>query len=409
MFRLLLATLCGALACVAQTGRWSGRGFLENRTLFYPHEGQTDDTQSIDELFLRYEATFRLSDSWLVVGGVDAQADTHDQVERSWHVSWDDRGLSRPALALRTASLQYTHGPFRIEAGKQILHWGVMDLLPTTDRFAPRDYLSPSGSDYLGLWAVRAVLDTGPRSLELIYSPRFTPSRAPLQDQRWLMLPALSPLFTYRFRGVEYPGGPQLGARYHQVRSPFEYSLCFYEGFDSLPALPSQTNFIRRIVDYRAIYPKIRMLGADFTLPWRGLLWKAESSYVMSPSPYSHNVWTYAVEAEKAWNRLQLSAGYVGEFVTDDRSFTAVPIDRALRKSFHGAVNYALTPRQTLSAEWYLRQSASAFITRAVYARKLIGPLQASLGWNWIAGEKDDPIGRYYVDSFLSLQFRYSF
>jgi hypothetical protein len=402
--RLLLAILCGALACAAQTGRWSGRGFLENRTLLYPQPGRSDRTQAVDELFLRYESTFRLSDSWLVIGGVDAQTDTHNQVERSWHLSWDDRGLSRPAFALRTASLRYTRGPFRVEAGKQILHWGVMDLFPPTDRFAPRDYLSPSGSDYLGLWAARAVVDTGKLGLELVYAPRFTPSRAPLEGQRWFMLPQLS-LFTYRFRGVEYPGGPQLGARFHQVRSPFEYSVCFYQGFDTLPALPSQTNFIRRTVDYRAIYPKIRMLGADFTIPWRGLLWKAESSYIMSPSPYAHNIWTYAVEAEKAWSGLHLSAGYVGEFVTDDRTFSAVPLDRAMRKSFHGAVNYATT-RQGIFVEWYLHQSAEAFIARIKYKRKLKGPLEAEAGWNWIEGSNGNPIGRYNVNSYLNLQLR---
>jgi len=407
--RLGLIACTLVAACLAQSAAFEQGGFLENRALFYPRAGVTDQTQRIDELLLRWEARLRLSEGWRIFVGIDAQTDTHNQVERTWHLSWDDRGIARPDWALRTAFLQYTHGVFRLEAGKQVLHWGVMDLFPPTDRFAPRDYLSPSGSDYLGIWAARAVIDSGTHSLELIYGPRFTPSRAPLIGQRWVLLPPFSPLFTYRVDAPEYPGGPQLGLRYHEVRSPFEYSLYFYQGFQTLPSLPSQVNFLRRTVDYLPVYPQVRMLGADFTMPWRGLLWKAESSYETSASAYSHNIWTYEAQVEKSWDKLQLEGGYSGEFVTDDRDFAALAIDRSLRKSFTGKVVWTPTAKQSLSGEWYLRQTGAAFITRIVYSRRLADSLRASVGWNWITARKNDPIEPYSVNSFLSLQLRYSF
>ena len=407
--RLAAAVVGLSWAGIAQTSPWSYRGFLENRTFYYPRATETDSAHWVNETLLRFEGSVRLRDGFSVAAGVDAQTDSNNQVDRAWHFSWEDRSLRRPPLALRTFQLRYAHGPFRIEAGKQVLHWGVMDFSSPTDKLAPREYLNPSSADFLAAFAVRAVADTGPHSLEVVYLPRFTPSRIPLERRRWLILPDEFASYEYHSTGVSYPGGPQFGARYHRIASPYEYSFCFFEGFKNLPTLLYDKDEVHKQLTYQMLYPKMRMVGADFTWPWRNLLWKTESTYVIAASPYLSSTWTYALQAEKVRDKWQLVLGFSGDLRTTERRFTTWDLDRAARQSVSGHVAWNPSPKHTLTGEWFLHPNAKAFVTRILYSRNFRAGFRASAGWIWIGGSDSDPLARYRVDSYLTLQFRYSF
>ena len=409
--KLRLAWVPAALAaaCAAQTGAWSYRGFLENRALYYPSATANDQVRLVDETLLRVEGKLRLPGGFGLSAGLDAQTDSDNQVTRAWRFSWDDRTAQRPPLALRTMSVHYTRGPFRIEAGKQILHWGQMDFSSPTDKLAPRDYLNPASADYLGAFAVRAVVDTGPRSLELVYLPRFTPSRIPLTDSRWLILPAEFDGYTYRPQGVQYPGGGQVGVRYHQIVSPYEFSVCYFAGYKTLPTFLYDKDPIKLNLNYQTLYPKMQMVGADFAAPWHGLLWKVESSYIRSESSYLSGNWTYALQAEKTGDKWQWALEVAGDKLTETKRPNTLDADRATRDAVSGHVAWTPTPRQTVSAEWFLHPNGKAFITRILYSRNLYSTLRAIGGFLWIGGSQSDPLARYNVNSYLTLQLRYSF
>ena len=392
-----------------QTGIWWQRGFVENRTLYYPQPAKNDSTLWVNESLLRWEFGLRLGGSWKIYGGLDAQTDTHDQVLRSLHLSLFDRDLKRPPFALRTLFAQYTRGPFRLEAGKQVLRWGVADLFPPTDTFAARDALSPSGADYLGTWAVRGVYDSGPGSVEILYFPRFTPSRAPLAEQRWVIAPASTAFYRLRFEGVEYPGGPQFGVRYHRILSPVEFSGCYFEGFQNFPSLPVTYLVLPRILEYRGVYPKNRMVGADVTAPWRGVLWKAESSYTRSLTNLADDYWVFVVQAERLRDKWQWTAGYTGAFRVEDRHTSQLPVNRSFTKSFSGRVSWSPISKNLLSAESFLQQNGKAFVCRLLYSRELARSFRATAGYIWITGSPDELIGTYHINSYATMQFRYSF
>jgi hypothetical protein len=407
---LLIAAVVGLTpGAPAQDSRGWVRGFLESRSVFYPAEAENDPTCFVNENLLRVEGARRLGSNWKLEGGVDAQVDTHQQAQRTLHLSWFDRDVERPAFAVRSLFAEYRRGPFRISAGKQLLRWGVADLFAPTDRIAAHDALNPSGADYLGVWAVRAVADTGPNSLELIYLPRFTPSRAPLLHQRWVVLPEGARHFQLRFKGVQYPGGPQFGARYHAIRSPVEFSLSYFDGFQNLPSLPNRTLYLQRILEYRAVYPRTRSLGGDFTVPWRGVVWKAEAAYSSTPTEYTDNFVTYVVQAERLREKWQLMVGYTGTNVVETRYNTGLSVDRAFSRAFTGRASWTPRPRNTFSGEWFLQQNGKGFIGRWLYSRSLGRSLRLTGGYIRIVGAEDELIGRYEKNSHITLQCRYSF
>ncbi len=110
--RLVVVALC-LPAAWAQDAAWQSRGFLENRSVFYPREAANDRTQWVNEWQLRWEGGLRLTQRWKLQGGLDAQTDTHNQVQRSWHLSWWDRDLRRPAFAVRSLVAEVLRQPIR--------------------------------------------------------------------------------------------------------------------------------------------------------------------------------------------------------------------------------------------------------------------------------------------------------
>ena len=49
-------------------------------------------------------------------------------------------------------------------------------------------------NDFLAVTAARLTYERGSETLDLVYAPRFTPSRIPLVSQRWVVLPEGLPL-----------------------------------------------------------------------------------------------------------------------------------------------------------------------------------------------------------------------
>jgi hypothetical protein len=171
----------------------------------------------LGETFLRYEASHKFA-SWLKLSSVvDARFDSHRQAERELRLDVIDRRFQRPALSLRRLSATLHKRKLTAEIGRQFIRWGKADILNPTDRFAPKDFLSVIDSDFLGVTAARATYESGGHTIDLVWQPFFTPSRAPLINQRWTVLPAEAQGIRIVDRGARYPGGSQYGARYNHI------------------------------------------------------------------------------------------------------------------------------------------------------------------------------------------------
>src|SRR6185436_6719296 len=158
---LITKALCDALCvCVVSLvasrydgigGMWSAdvaaqtltqRGFVEGSGLLFPQEAPNDPTRLVEDLIVRDEVFYKPVFWIQFAAGLDLRANSHDQVEHSWRVSYWDRGVRRPRLSVRRLSATLTHDRFTVDVGKQFIRWGKTDIVTPTDRFAPRDFLN---------------------------------------------------------------------------------------------------------------------------------------------------------------------------------------------------------------------------------------------------------------------------
>jgi len=148
---ILLAVLC--LPGFSQS--FNQRGFIESGLELYPETAPNDRGHAVDENLLRYQASYKALPWLRLAGAFDARFDTHEQVERTAHLDWQDRSLERPSLALREFNATITKNRLTAEFGKQFIRWGKADILNPTDRFAPKDFLTVTDPDFLAVLAAR--------------------------------------------------------------------------------------------------------------------------------------------------------------------------------------------------------------------------------------------------------------
>jgi hypothetical protein len=337
-------------------------------------------------------------------------------VERSLRLDLQDRALRRPTFALRRASFQYTRGRFTFEAGKQFIRWGKADILNPTDRFAPRDYLSVvDNNDFLGVLAARAQYETRGTTVDLVYTPRFTPSRTPLINQRWANLPESISGIPVRFGDLptRFPGAGQFGVRVDHVGRGYDASVSYFEGFNHLPLIqPIALSSLLRppvIVGLERFHPRIRMTGADLSVPLPWITLKGEAAYFASPTPQADEYVLYVIQAERQAGEWFFVGGYAGEAVTERRNPLDFAPDRGLTRAFLGRAGYTIDTRRSVALESAVRQNGDGLWLKFEYSQ-LLGQHWRATAWSTlIRGEATDFLGQYRRNSHLGLALRYSF
>jgi hypothetical protein len=395
-----------AAAVCAAAQDFSQRGTLEYRGWLFPQVAENDSGHAIGETLFRYEFSRTLVGPLKLFGTTETRMDTHRQVERRFYVNFGDRRRQRPPFSIRQASVLYNRGRFTAEAGKQLIRWGKADVLNPTDRFAPRDFLSVVDSEVLGVLAGRAVWEGPSDSLEVVVQPRFTPSRLPLVNQRWTVLPD-------ELRDVpleltsRYPGGSQFGIRWNHLGSGYEASLSYYDGHHYLPLF--EGSLTASGVRVQQFFPRLRTAGADAAVPLRWLTLKSEAAWFTSATPQADEYVLYVLQAERQFGEASVVAGYAGEAVTKRRNPFGFAPDRGLARSFLGRAGYTLDPRRSVAAEWAVRQNGNGVWTRFEYSHELRKGWRVIASFTLIRGAPEDFLGQYRRNSNLNLLFRYSF
>ncbi len=405
---LLLLALCFLLPAkgfcqIAQ------RGFFETYLDMYPQTAPRDSGRLVSEAMLRYEPELKLNSHFAFHGGLDARVDTHRQDERSLHLDYWDRSSQRPAFSIRQLSASYFKGPVTIEVGKQFIRWGKTDILNPTDRFAPRDYLQVVRTDYLAVTAARFTLAAQSQSLDLVFSPRLTPSRIPLINQRWFVIPEAERDLPLQDGGARYPGGAQFGARWNRVGRLLEYSFSFYHGFNNLPLLepfvhpqPLQIDVVRR-------YPAVRTYGGDVAAPIHWLTLKAESAWFQARSHQTDDYLLYVVQLERQSGEWLFIGGYAGEYVTASRNVLAFDPTRSLSRSFVLRASLTIDTNRSLAFEALARQNGKGLYAKAEYSQAIGAHFRLTATFVLIRGSDSDFLGQYHRNSFAEPAMRYSF
>lgn len=404
--RLALAWLVG---CCLLAQDFTQRGFIETRSDVFPETAPNDSGHILGGALFRWEPAYRVSPELRIQASFDARADTHWQTERSWRLDWLDRSLRRPAFSVRRLSATWHRGEFTVEAGRQFIRWGKADILNPTDRFAPKDFLSVTNTDFLGVTALRATWERQGDTLDLVWTPVFTPSRAPLPNQRWTVLPAEARSIPFRDLGSRYPGGPQFGARWNHVASGYEYSLSLFDGYNHLPLLDTKLSLAPLGVDVQRYYSKLRMYGGDAAVPLKWLTLKGEAGWFTSSTAQADEYVQYVVQAERQSGEWAFVGGYAGEKVTRKRFPAEFAPDRGLTRAFLGRASYTIDANRSVAFETAVRRNGAGSWLRGEYSHAFGQHWRATAGVTWIRGDEADFLGQYHRNSYFSLAARYSF
>src|SRR5213593_3915994 len=197
------------------------RGFADARGTFFPQDAPNDTTNAVGDFLLR-EEVFLKAAPWVQFGaGIDVRANSHDQVDDRWTLDLSDRGARRPRLSVRRLTATIARGWLTVDAGKQFIRWGKADIVNPTDRFAPRDFTNVVDAGFLAVTGVRGVAQIENETLEAVWVPRFTPSRVPLANQRWTVVPADAAPIPIVDAGSVLPDGRETGLRWGHTGSGF--------------------------------------------------------------------------------------------------------------------------------------------------------------------------------------------
>jgi len=401
----LLAALC--MPSAAQN--FNQRGFLETDLRLYPETAPNDSGRVVDYNLLRYEASYKALPWLRFAGSLDAQLDTHQQVERTLHLDWQDRSLQRPALSAREFNATLTKGKLTAEFGKQFIRWGKADILNPTDRFAPKDFLTVTDPDYLAVLAARVTYDTGSDSFDLVWQPRFTPSRTPLLNQRWTVFPEVLEGIPVVDLGSEFPGRSSFGGRWNHTESAFEFSASFYDGFNYLPVFQGGLNPLGTAVDFLRIYPELRLYGTDSAIPLRWFTVKTEAAYYTSPDRQQDDYVIYVVQIERQIKELLIVAGYAGDAITARTPTVQFSPELGFARAVLAHAQYTIDSNRNVAVDAAIRQNGAGSWLRAEYSQAFGQHWRATAGYSWIRGQDSDFLGQFHRNSFALLALRYSF
>jgi hypothetical protein len=408
----LVAAVVGCGAGRAGAQHLTQRGFVDVRGIYYPQTSGPDDGHGGVDALARYEPAWEIRPWLRVAGTLDARADSRGLTDREWDLDWQDRGLKRPSLSARRLQATLSRGGLTLDLGKQFIRWGKTDILNPTDRLAPRDFLEVTDSEFLGVTAARLVYERGPDTLDLVWVPLFTPSRAPLLDSRWVVLPPETSGVMLVDLGAALPGGSQYGVRWNRIASGYEFSLCFYDGFNHLPLIDAGLQ-APGVAALTRVHPAQIVIGGDLAVPVPWFTLKGEAAYFRGDEdgaePRSDDYILYVVQLERFIGEWSLVGGYSGEEVLTRRSALAFAPDRGLTRAIVGRVGYTIDTNRSVAVEAAVRQNGDGTWLKGEYSHAAGQHWRTTVTASLIRGEPDDFLGQYSRNSHATLAVRYSF
>ena len=394
-------------ACHAQD--FKQRGFIETALSVYPEKAPNDSAHALGEALFRYEASYRVRPWLRFEGGLDARFDTHQQVDRELRLDWQDRTLRRPSLAVRELKATLSKGRLTAEFGKQFIRWGKADILNPTDRFAPKDFLSVTDAGFLAVTAARIVYDTGSDSVDIVWQPRFTPSRTPLINERWTVLPAGLTGVDLHDLGSDVPGRSSFGARWNHIGAGYEVSASFYDGFNSLPVFRGGLDAAGTGIDFLRSYPALRLYGADAAVPLRWFTVKTEAAYYTSPDKLQDEYMIYVIQLERQIKEFAVVAGYAGDVVTTQRGLLQFSPEHGFARAVLAHAQYTIDSNRSVALDTAVRQNGRGSWVRSAYSQAIGQHWRVTAGLTWIRGDEGDFLGEFHRNSYAMMVVRYSF
>lgn len=327
---------------------------------------------------------------------------------------------------LREAYLDYSTGDFDFQLGRQIVTWGVGDLLFINDVF-PKDWVSFfSGRplEYLkkGADGVRVRYSGELFNAELLAIPFFRPDSVPDAGRFSLFDPFAAVTTRVEERPSATPGNTELALRLYRRTWGFDTSLYAFKGFWETPSMrPNQLAAPSRVMIF---YPRLSVFGASAQGNFfRGVL-SLEAGYYDSRQDRAGSDATIpnsqirflAGYQQQAWEDATIGVQYYVEIMQHHAAYLAslpagFPAQKRYRDTFTLRIEQLLlhqTLRLSLFA--FYGRAEKDYLVRPLVSYAFSDRLHVSLGANIFGGKRNTTfLGQYDKDDNVDLTARYDF
>lgn len=168
-------------------------------------------------------------------------------------------------MEIREGYADFTSSSYDLRLGRQVITWGLGDLIFINDVF-PKDYeafFSGRPLEYLkkGVDAIKLGMYPAFASLELIVIPFFEPNNYPANNRFWMFDPMSAVTNRREEEPVTKIDNTEVALRVYRDMAGFDGSIYFYRGFYRQPSmLPDSMTMPAKIT---LIYPELSVYGAS--------------------------------------------------------------------------------------------------------------------------------------------------
>lgn len=335
-------------------------------------------------------------------------------------LAWDHLGRQDQS-ELREAYVDYSASQWDMRIGRQIVTWGLGDLVFVNDVF-PKDHealFAGRPLDYLkrGVDAVKLGAYPEFANFELVLSPTFRESRIP--DARRFHL--YDPMPAVTTRGTARPGQGDVGLRVYRDIAGWDTALYLYRGFQRTPSMRPDSMSAPTRIDY--FYPQLSVYGVSASgRAGEGVL-SLEAAYYDSRQDRSGSDFTvpnsqtrllagYQIQAA---DDLSLSFQYYAEYMHDYAAYrAALPAGFPVDRRWSHTVTTRLTQfflHQTLRLSVYAsyNESNGDHFVNPELRYSFTDRVWGAVGANLFGGKPWGQFGQLARDDNVYLQMRYEF
>lgn len=415
---LLYGLVCsgpwGPPAAAAQEGEWPFHGFVQANWSIRTTGARGEALETAD--FLLGEERLQLElERYSASGTAGFRLKTdffHDALAR------------RADLEVREAYLDAVLDPVGLKLGRQIVTWGVGDLLFINDVF-PKDYAAffsgrplqylKVGVDALEL-GVRSALASG----ELVLIPSFEPDRMPAPD-RFVLFDPFGGLPRVEERPELRLSNAAVAFRLYGRLLGADVAAYLYRGFHGAPAPRPEGEPEPERVALR--FPRLNVYGASLQRAGLAGVVSAEVGYYDSrEDPDGSDPWVPNSELrvllgyqKQLWRESQLGVQYYAEWMQDHGAYRArlgpetQPRDEVRHVATLRYTQQLAYQTWQLSVFVFLGLSEADYLAIPEVRRKLTDDLWLALGANVFGGGREDLFGALDANDNVYVTARYGF
>ena len=339
---------------------------------------------------------------------------------------WYDHIAQKWDSELREGYIDYTASKWDARIGRQVITWGVGDLVFINDVF-PKDYeafFSGRPLEYLkkGIDGAKIGIYPGFASFELIIIPFFTANTFPSPNRFWMF----DPLPGVTNREEEKPAttlaNTEVAIRIYRDIAGFDVSLYAYRGFFRQPSMMPDNPLTP--TSLRLFFPKLSVYGASAQGKALDGVLSLETGHYDSmedrsgENPLIPNSQTRFLIGyqRQMWEDFTLGLQYYGEYMHEYSEYVKnLPSGFPKERRLHDLATVRLTQflkNQTLRLSFFSFYSPSDrdYMLNPEIKYNFSDHIWASIGANIFGGRnKTSQFGQLSKDSNIYSQLRYEF